>query len=68
MKSSRRKLEQADLLSACEQQGYTVQRTRKGYRVFMPGGQGMAHLHMTPSDHRAYQNTVRDLKKIGVEL
>ena len=54
MKSGTRKLEQAELLSACEEQGFTVQRTRKGYRVMKRGGQGMAHLHLTPSDHRAY--------------
>lgn len=68
MKSGTRRLEQADLVSVCEEQGFTVQPTRKGWRVLGREGKGIAHLHKTPSDCRAFKNTVRDLRKIGVEL
>jgi hypothetical protein len=57
-----------ELLARCEAAGCTVTPTRKGWQVKAPGGKGIAHVHLTPSDHRATQNTLRDLRRIGVEL
>lgn len=68
MKQHSRDTDQADLVNRAEQQGFTVETTRKGWRVLAPGGQGMAHLHRTPGDHRAFRNSKSDLRRIGVQL
>lgn len=64
----RRRNEADDLVALCEKQGFRSKRTRSGIMVLGKDGKSSVLLHFTPSDHRAYQNTVARLRKIGVKL
>lgn len=57
------------LVHAAQSQGFNVQITRKGYRVFaksLTGGSVV--IHRTPSDWRAVKNARSELRKIGVKI
>jgi hypothetical protein len=68
MKPHSRDIDQSDLVNRAEEQGFKVETTRKGWRVLARDGKGMAHLHRTPGDHRAFKNSKSDLRRIGVQL
>lgn len=56
------------LLKEVEKQGATIKPTKSGCLVLSPDGKGKVALHGTPSDHRALQNAVSQLRKAGFDV
>jgi hypothetical protein len=57
-----------EIVESARQQGFGVKRTRSGWRIMAPDGKGLAHLHLTPSDHRNIKNTTADMRRIGLKI
>lgn len=55
------------LLKQLEAQGWRIKPSKKGVKAYSPDGSHVQSIHMTNSDHRAYKNIVRDLKKGGFD-
>jgi predicted RNA binding protein YcfA (HicA-like mRNA interferase family) len=59
-------MELAKVIAALEDQGWRVERTRKGHwRCYAPDGVGIVVLAGTPSDHRSFANAVATLRRYG---
>jgi predicted RNA binding protein YcfA (HicA-like mRNA interferase family) len=55
------------LIRALEDQGFTVQRTRRGHWLVRDAkGQAVATMAGTPSDHRSWRNSLARLKRAGL--
>jgi len=53
------------LIQRAQRQGFTVRQTKSGhYQVKGPAG-GLTHLPSTPSDRRAVNNSLAELKRMG---
>jgi hypothetical protein len=50
---------------AAIRQGWRPKPTKDGEMLLSPDGVTKAHWHKTPSDHRALDNFMRDLRKGG---
>jgi hypothetical protein len=48
-----------------ERQGWRVKPTRKGERLLGPDGVSSVQWHRTPSDHRALDNMVAEMRRCG---
>lgn len=53
------------ILKALPQQGWRVELTKAGWRCYAPDGKHIVHVHGTPSDHRALENTLSNLRPYG---
>lgn len=52
----------------CRRQGFRVRQTRKGYVVYSKDGVHTAGFHKTPSDKHGFKNSLKDLRRIGVDI
>ncbi len=50
---------------AAKKQGWTEVETKNGWTLRSPDGVNTVGLHRTPSDHRWFDNTLRDFRKGG---
>lgn len=54
------------VLRAAEEQGWRVERGKKGqYKLYSPDGEGMVTLHQSHSDHRALKNAISIMRRYG---
>lgn len=56
------------LAKAAEKQGFRVRRTRKGWVVYARDGVRTVGFHRMPTCHRAKDNAIADLRRIGVRV
>lgn len=62
------KKELKEIVKAAEKQGWQVKTTKKGHKMFYaPDGVNKVLAGGTPSDHRALQNLLADLRRYGFE-
>jgi len=55
-----------EIVRAAEKQGWGVERTKKGHwRFFAPDGENIVHGAGTPSDRRALDNLLSQLRRYG---
>lgn len=55
------------LLKALEAQGWRVAPIKKGWMAYSPNGVDKATIHGTPSDRRAWQNMMAELRRGGFD-
>lgn len=58
---------QRELIEKVERQGWRVEDRGSAWLCFSPDGQTIVTVHKTPSDHRAYQNTISRLRRGGFD-
>lgn len=56
------------LIKAAETEGWTLEKTKKGYRMLHPNGKDTVGFHGTPSDNRALMNARGDFRRAGVKI
>lgn len=57
------------LLKTLEAQGARLKKRKSGYMAFPPDRSKRAvMIHLTPSDHRAWDNMIAELRKSGFDL
>lgn len=54
-----------NLVKSLEDQGWTTRDTRKGLYLLAPDGVGAVLVHYTNSDHRAWKNTLAEIRRAG---
>jgi hypothetical protein len=47
-----------------EEQGFSFQKTKKGYRVLAPNGKQAVQIHKTPG-HNAVRHFLADMRRLG---
>lgn len=57
-----------ELIKAAEDAGWTLERTKKGYRMKHPNGKDAVGFHGTPSDNRALKNARGDFRRAGLAV
>ncbi len=55
------------LLKQLQAQNWRLAETRNGWMAYSPDGVTKVAIHKTPSDHRWYDNTIRELRKGGFQ-
>jgi hypothetical protein len=61
-------MELAEIIAALEDQGWRVERTKKGHwRCYAPGGEGIVLLAGIPLDRRSLANAVARLRRYGFQ-
>lgn len=61
------KKELKEIVKAAEQQGWRVKTTKKGHQMFFaPDGVNKVTAAGTPSDHRAIDNLLAELRRYGL--
>lgn len=54
------------ILAEAERQGWRVQLLKSGhYRLYAPDGKSIVHAASTPSDHRAVDNMIAQMRAYG---
>jgi hypothetical protein len=53
------------VLKAAEDQGWRIEPTKKGWKLYAPDGVNIVIVHNTPSDHRALKNTIARMRQYG---
>lgn len=57
------------IIRECERQGARIEQTKKGLMIYPPDPTKQpVSVHRTPSDRRALQNTLRDLRHAGFDV